>query len=352
MDVMLLVEIDVNDRARSAMIGLPRNLMNTPFPPGPARDAVACGCSPSLLNELYVEATCRHPDRWPGTRRGRRASARCGRSCSRAHGPADRRGAVVDLWGVIRVVDAMGGIDIDVPTAVIDDPNYPDPVYGRIHAAHPRRHAALRRPARPRLRPQPPPGPRLRADGAPADPAARDPRAARRRHDPQRARRCSPRPRASPGRTCRARACPNLVELFGKAQTATVKQLRIVPPNYPEWLTKSEITKIRNAIAALLGVPPPPPPASPRRTRPRRPRRRPRLPGPPRRRRRPPPAVAVGRRRPDFLEPLEDQRRRGNERGPDEAKYHSWPRRQSASVRSPSPSSQANASSTSAYGRM
>jgi anionic cell wall polymer biosynthesis LytR-Cps2A-Psr (LCP) family protein len=56
---------------------------------------------------------------------------------------------------------------------------------------------------------------------------------------------------------------PNLVELFSRAQTASVKQLRIVPPKFPEWLTASEVTKIRNAIANMLGVAPPPPSPSP-----------------------------------------------------------------------------------------
>jgi len=50
---------------------------------------------------------------------------------------------------------------------------------------------------------------------------------------------------------------PNLVELFAKAQNASVKQLRIVPPKYPAWLTKAEITKIRNNIADMLGLPHP-----------------------------------------------------------------------------------------------
>ena len=53
---------------------------------------------------------------------------------------------------------------------------------------------------------------------------------------------------------------PNLVDLFGKAESASVKHLRIVPPTYPEWLTKAEITKIQHDIAALLGVAPPPTP--------------------------------------------------------------------------------------------
>jgi hypothetical protein len=66
---------------------------------------------------------------------------------------------------------------------------------------------------------------------------------------------------------------PNLVKLFSKAADASVKQLRIVPPTYPAWLTTAEITRIRTAIAKLLGVvvpatpapsigPTPPPPTA------------------------------------------------------------------------------------------
>jgi hypothetical protein len=53
------------------------------------------------------------------------------------------------------------------------------------------------------------------------------------------------------------------VELFAKAQGASVKQLRIVPPKYAPWLTKAEVNQIRIAIANLLGVAPPAPTPSP-----------------------------------------------------------------------------------------
>jgi hypothetical protein len=51
MDVMLLVEVDVAT-GKVALIGLPRNLQNAPFPPGVARDARPCGCLTGLLNEM------------------------------------------------------------------------------------------------------------------------------------------------------------------------------------------------------------------------------------------------------------------------------------------------------------
>jgi hypothetical protein len=53
---------------------------------------------------------------------------------------------------------------------------------------------------------------------------------------------------------------PNLVQLFGRASTARVHQLRIVPPTYPAWLTPTVIAKIRRDVVALLGPVPTPSP--------------------------------------------------------------------------------------------
>jgi LCP family protein required for cell wall assembly len=259
MDVMLLVEIDVAT-GKVGMIGIPRNLINTPLPPGKARDAVACGCFTDLLNALYVEATFRHPDRWPGSGAVEGIGAVRSTISELTKRPIDAV-LVADLWGVIKVVDAMGGVDIDVPTT-LDDPKYPDPVYGRIHLVIPAGEQHL--------------------DGRLALAYARS------RHSSSDYARMSRQqtlllairnqigadtilnapallkaakgfawtdlPRAS---------LPNLVNLFGKAQAASVKQLRVVPPKYPEWLTPAEVTKIRNAIAALLGLPAPTPSTSP-----------------------------------------------------------------------------------------
>ncbi len=51
---------------------------------------------------------------------------------------------------------------------------------------------------------------------------------------------------------------PALVELFGKAADAKVKNLRIVPSRYPSFMTAAWITQIRRDVAALLpGTPDP-----------------------------------------------------------------------------------------------
>jgi LCP family protein required for cell wall assembly len=257
MDVMLLVEVDVAS-GKVAMIGLPRNLINAPFPPGAARDAVACGCLRDLLNELYVDATIKHPDRWPGTGAIKGIGAVRSVVSELTGRPIDAV-LVADLWGMLKVVDAMGGIDIDIPYAVSDD-NYPDPVWGHIPMSLPAGQQQL--------------------DGREALFYARS------RHQDsdygrmqrQQTLLLAIRDQIGPATILNAPALasaakgfvwtdlprdslPNLVTLFGKAANASVKHLRIVPPTYPEWLTPTVITKIQHDIAALLGVPPPPTPS-------------------------------------------------------------------------------------------
>jgi len=258
MDVMLLVEIDVAS-GKVAMIGLPRNLQNAPFPPGPARDAVSCGCMTGLLNEMYVEATFTHPSRWPGTGAVKGIGAVRSMIEQLTGRPVDAV-LVADLWGVIKVVDAMGGLDINIPAAVHDG-NYPDPVLGDIVLDIPAGHQHL--------------------DGRMALAYARS------RHQDsdygrmarQQTELLALRGQIGPATVFNApalfnaakgfawtdlprEALPSLADLFDRAAHASVKQLRIVPSRYSSWLTPAEVTRIRTDIAALLGVPPPPSPTA------------------------------------------------------------------------------------------
>ena len=257
MDVMLLVEVDVST-GKVAMIGLPRNLQNTPLPPGKARDAVACGCFGDLLNALYVEATFRHPERWPGTGAVEGIGAVRSVVSELTARPVDAV-LVADLWGVIKVVDAMGGIEIDVPTSLYD-PKYPDPVMGNIELYIP--------------------AGKQRLDGRMALAYARSRHTSSdyARMSRQQTLLLAVRKQIGAETILNAPALfkaakgfawtdlprdslPNLVSLFSKASTSSVKSLRIVPPKYASWLTTSLITKVQKDIAALLGVPPPPPPS-------------------------------------------------------------------------------------------
>jgi LCP family protein required for cell wall assembly len=248
MDVMLLVEVDVAS-GEIALVGLPRNLQNVPLPPGPARNAVACGCFTGLLNEIYVEATSRHPDRWPGTGAIKGIGAVRAVIQELTARPIDAV-LVADLMGVVRVVDAMGGVDVNVPSPVYDDA-YPDPILGSIELRIPSGQQHL--------------------DGRLALAYARS------RHqdsDYQRMARqqtllLAIRAQLGPATILAAPALvdaakgsawtdlprdslPALVQLFGRADTGRVHQLRIVPTRYPSWLTTSEIDQIRRDIAGLL----------------------------------------------------------------------------------------------------
>jgi len=259
MDVMLLVEIDVAT-GKVAMIGLPRNLVNAPFPPGPARNAVACGCFRDLLNALYVEATARHPERWPGTGAVQGIGAVRAVASELTGRPVDAV-LVADLWGVIKVVDAMGGLDIYVPSTVRDE-HYPDPIYGNIELTIKAGQQHL--------------DGRLTLAYARTRHQDSDYSRMARQQTVLLALRDQIGPETifnAPGLFKAAKgfawtdlprdSLPSLVELFGKAANASVKQLRIVPPKYPSWLTRAIITKIQNNVAALLGVPAPSPEPSP-----------------------------------------------------------------------------------------
>jgi LCP family protein required for cell wall assembly len=219
---------------------------------------VACGCFTGLLNGLYVEATSTHPSRWPGSGAVKGIGAVRAVVSELTGRPIDAV-LVADLWGVIKVVDAMGGIDINVPASVHDD-HYPDPIYGNIVLNIPTGKQHM--------------------DGRTALAYARS------RHQDsdygrmarQQTLLLAIRSQIGIGTILNAPALfnaakgfawtdlprsslPSLVELFGRASTATVKQLRIVPSRYPAWLTPEEITQIQHDIAALLGTVPPPSPS-------------------------------------------------------------------------------------------
>jgi hypothetical protein len=160
---------------------------------------------------------------------------------------------------VIKVVDAMGGLDINVPAAVHDD-RYPDPVWGNIVLDIPAGQQHL--------------------DGRLALAYART-----RHQDSDYSRMARQQTvllalRAQIGQTTvfeapalfdaatgfawtdlPREALPSLADLFARAATASVKQLRIVPPAYTTILSPAQVTRIRADIAALLGVPPPPTPS-------------------------------------------------------------------------------------------
>ena len=120
-DTMILLTVDVAS-GRAALVGIPRNLRNVPLPP--PLDAAYPDGFPDLLNALWVHVD-EHPGSYPGEV-GIAPYAAVQETVGLLTGVTVDGIAVAELQGFVRAVDALGGLEIDVPAAVYDA-NYPDP---------------------------------------------------------------------------------------------------------------------------------------------------------------------------------------------------------------------------------
>jgi polyisoprenyl-teichoic acid--peptidoglycan teichoic acid transferase len=129
-DTMILLEVDIAS-GRAAMYGIPRNLENVPLGPE-AADAYACHCFPypNLLNALWRDAVNKpksYP--YPGTDFVRGFKALEGAIGAYLGLHVD--GVVlVNLMGFVNLVDALGGLTINVPTE-LKDSQYSRPQDGK-----------------------------------------------------------------------------------------------------------------------------------------------------------------------------------------------------------------------------
>jgi LCP family protein required for cell wall assembly len=118
------------------MYGIPRNLENVPLPPE-AADAFPCHCFPypNLLNGLWRDAYNR-PSAYPyaGTPFVRGFKALEG-AIGQYLGLHVDGAVVVNLMGFVNLIDALGGLDINVPVA-INDSQYSRPQDGRDTVLH------------------------------------------------------------------------------------------------------------------------------------------------------------------------------------------------------------------------
>ncbi len=109
-DSMMVASLD-QESGRTVLFGVPRNLVNTPLPT-PYSDLFVCGCWESLLNELYPFAEA-NPDLFGG---GPNPGGEVlMRTIGHLLGLEIDYFALVDLPGFVRVIDALGGVTIDVP---------------------------------------------------------------------------------------------------------------------------------------------------------------------------------------------------------------------------------------------
>lgn len=115
-DTLMVLSVDVAS-GEAALFSIPRNMVNVPLPKE-SRDAFACRCYPAMINSLYVYASG-HPKQFPG-----KDSVRGLRAVQMAIGTLVGRKldgmVVVELRGFVRLINAVGGLDINVPEAVYD----------------------------------------------------------------------------------------------------------------------------------------------------------------------------------------------------------------------------------------
>jgi LCP family protein required for cell wall assembly len=122
-DTMITVSIDPAS-GEVAMFTLPRDTVDVPLPPGPARDFWASGIYPGKINSYFVWARG-HPDIYPGTV-ATRGYTGLKSALGYLYGLDIKYYVEVDFDGFRQVVDALGGVTINVQVPVLDD-NFPQP---------------------------------------------------------------------------------------------------------------------------------------------------------------------------------------------------------------------------------
>jgi len=124
-DTMIVLSVDPVT-GWTAMFGIPRNLIHVPIPPdSPAFGAYDCdgGCFPQIANEIY-QSGLQRPDLFPGGPNSGGNAAK--QILGYLLGIDIDYFALVDLDGFITMIDAVGGVDINVLDRIYDE-NYPNP---------------------------------------------------------------------------------------------------------------------------------------------------------------------------------------------------------------------------------
>ncbi len=118
-DTMITVSIDPST-GDAAMFSVPRNWTQAPLPDG--MGVWDCNCYPELINELWVAGE-QHPEAFPGP--GTPSENAVKGVISEFLGIPIHYYAMVNLDGFVDIVDALGGVEIYIPSTVIDE-EYPN----------------------------------------------------------------------------------------------------------------------------------------------------------------------------------------------------------------------------------
>lgn len=117
-DTTIVVSIDPAS-GYTVMLSVPRDLSNAPLPP--EMGIWGCDCFPDLITHLY-DAAERNPGAFPGP--GEAPFNAIKGALGEIFGMPMHYYAMVTLDGFVGVVDALGGVTIDVPKTIVDE-TYP-----------------------------------------------------------------------------------------------------------------------------------------------------------------------------------------------------------------------------------
>jgi LCP family protein required for cell wall assembly len=120
-DTLIVVSIDPVTK-QVAMFSLPRDTVDVPLPPGPLRNAYARGVYPKKINALFTSVRNR-ADLVAGTNRTRGYNA-LKATLGNLYGLDVKYFVEVNFDGFKQVVDALGGVTINVQIPVTDE-SYP-----------------------------------------------------------------------------------------------------------------------------------------------------------------------------------------------------------------------------------
>jgi LCP family protein required for cell wall assembly len=117
-DTTIVLSIDPSS-GDVAMFSVPRDFSAMPLPAGMGR--FDCNCFPDIFTNLYVEAS-RNPQDYPGPDEAPFNAIKG--ALGELFGMPIHYHAMVTLDGFVAMVDALGGVTIDVPERVVDE-TYP-----------------------------------------------------------------------------------------------------------------------------------------------------------------------------------------------------------------------------------
>jgi LCP family protein required for cell wall assembly len=246
-DTMIVLSVDVAS-GRAAMFGIPRNIVNVPLPPE-SKGAFVGGRFPGMLNALYVYAWG-HPKAFPGgAARGFRAVTG---AVQELVGVKLDGYVAVDLLGFVKLVNALGGLRIDVPKTLYDF-HYPK-VDGSgsttivIKAGHRKLNGTLAL-AYARSR-------HMDSDYGRMLRQQRVLVALRRQMDPIAVLEKAPRllriAKDHLWTTLKRSDLAELAALASRVKAGKVQTVRFMPPEYPEYLSTSDVKQIRKVVRHIF----------------------------------------------------------------------------------------------------